>query len=163
MRYNGIYSAGETSQVINTDEVLVELQVPADVQIEIIRMWVGAAEVRVGGWANAPDDVEAVDIYGNDGPATGGAGLTEQKLRGTDDAASAVTALGGQPTIAATPTTLIADAFHVQNGFLYLPTPEERIRIVGGAAIDNIGFKIADASAVAILTLSYGIIWGELG
>ena len=87
MRYNGIFMAGEASQAITTADVLVELQVPSGTTIEIIRMWCGAAD-------NLVDDVQEIDIYGNDAVATSGLGLTEQALQGVDDT-TGVTALGG--------------------------------------------------------------------
>lgn len=155
MRYNGIFVAQEKSQAITTADVLVELQVPAGTQIEIIRMWCGAAE-----GTDPVDEVQEIEIYGNDGVATGGTALTEQGLQGVDDT-SGVTALGG-PTIAATETSLYRDAFHLQNGWLYLPVPEERIRVVGGATIDNVGFRFPVAPD-ASTTVSYGVIWGENG
>ncbi len=156
MRYNGIYAATRSSIALSATDVLVELQVPVDVQIEIIRMWAGAAEGPV-----PVDEVQEIDIYGNDTSATGGVALTEQLIRGSADAASSVTTLGS-PVIGITPTILYPDGFHLQNGWLYLPVPEERIRVAGGSAIDNIGFRFPTAPDASI-TISYGVIWGEVG
>ena len=154
--YNGVYVAQEVSQSVSAAGTLVELQVPSNVQIEVLRAWVGAAE-----GTDPVDEIQEVEIYINDAAATGGTGLTEQAVRGSDDAASAVTALGG-PTIGATPVSVLADGFHTQNGWLYLPVPEERIRIAGGSTNDNVGIQFQTAPDAAI-TVSYGIVWGELG
>ena len=153
IRYNGVYSAFELNQAITTADVLIELQVPAATQIEILRMWCSPAD-------NLIDDVQEIEIYGNDGVATGGTALTEQEIQGQDDAASGVTALGG-PTIAATATTLYPDSFHLQNGWLYLPVPEERIRVAGAGTIDNVGFRFHVAPGASV-TVSYGVTWGEI-
>ncbi len=156
MRYNGVYVATERSQSVSTAGTLIELQVPANVQIVLFHAWVGAAE-----GTDPVDEVQEIEIYVNDGPATSGTGLTEQVIRGSDDAASAVTALGG-PTIAATPITIYPDGFHLQNGWRYSPIPKEMIRIAGGTTNDNIGIQFHVAPDAAIV-VSYGMIWGEIG
>ena len=155
MRYNGIFAAFEVSQAVSAAGPLIELQVPANTIIEIIRVWIGAAE-----GATPVDETQDVQIYGNDAVATGGVALTEQALQGVDDT-TGVVALGG-PTIGATETVLYPDGFHFQNGWLYLPVPEERIRVVGAATIDNVGVQFISAPQ-ATSTISYGIIWGEMG
>jgi hypothetical protein len=152
-RYNGVYSAFEVSQTVTAAGVLVELQVPANTMIEIIRAWCGPAED-----ATPIDQVQDIQIYGDATAGTGGTALTEQSLQG--DAASGVTALGG-PTNTAFDAVYLADAFHLQNGWIYLPAPEERIRIVGGSSLDNIG--IAILASPTTMDITYGMIWGELG
>lgn len=154
--YNGVYSAIEPSSAYAGSGVLVELQVPSGVQIEIIRFWMGAAEN-----ASPIDEVQEIEFYGNDAAATGGSGMTELPIQGGSDAGSAVTALTG-PAIGATPTIMYRDAFHLQNGYLWLPQPEERIRVAGGAIIDNFGVSFPIAPDVSI-TVAWGITWGELG
>ncbi len=154
MRYSGIYSAFELDQAITTADVLVELQVPAGTTIEILRAWCSAA-------SNNVDDEQEIEIYGNDAAGTAGTALTEQPLQGQDDAASGIVSLGGA-TIGATPTTLYPDTFHLKNGWLYLPVPEERIRVVGSATIDNVGTRFHVAPGASV-TVSYGITWGEVG
>jgi hypothetical protein len=156
MRYNGIFVATESEQTVTTADVLIELGVPANTMIEIIRMWCSPAMNDAG----PTDDMQEINIYSNDALATGGAGLTETELQGTGDV-SLVTALGG-PTQGSTPTVLYPDGFHLQNGWLYLPVPEERIRVVGAAAA-AVGFKLSQAPESASEILSYGIIWGEIG
>lgn len=156
MNYNGIYSATSDTDAFSAAGSVIELQVGANVAIEIIRAWVGAAE-----GTDPVAEVQEISIYVNDAAATGGTGLTEQELRGSTDATSAVVALAA-PTIGATPVDLYFDAFHVQNGWLYLPVPEERIRIMGGTTNDNVGLRFPVAPD-ASTTFSYGMIWGEIG
>jgi len=154
--YNGIYSATSDSDAFSAAGSIIELQVPANVQIEILRAWVGPAE-----GADPVAEVQEISLYVNDAVATGGTGLTEQELRGSLDATSSVVALAA-PTIGATPVDLMFDAFHVQNGWLYLPVPEERVRIAGGTTNDNVGLRFPVAPD-ASMTFSYGMIWAELG
>ncbi len=154
--YNGIYTAQVASTAIAAGFVLIELQVPANVQIEIIRFWMGAAEGD-----NPVDEIQEIEIYGNDAAATGGAGMTEQVIQGAADQASAITALTG-PAQGATETRLYRDAYHTQNGWLYSPLEDERIRVVGGTVIDNVGVSFP-VSPDQSMTVSFGITWGELG
>lgn len=156
MRYNAIYSATSDSDAFTAAGSLIELQVPAATYIEVIRAWVGSAE-----GADPIAEVQELSIYVNDGVATAGTGLTEQELQGSVDAASAVVALAA-PTIAATPVDLYFDAFHLHTGWVYLPVPEERIGIMGGTTNDNIGLRFPVAPDASI-TVSYGMIWGEIG
>jgi hypothetical protein len=155
-QYNGIFSATSDSDAFSAAGSIIELQVPAATRIEILRAWVGPAE-----GTDPVSEVQEISLYVNDGPATAGTALTEQELRGSTDATSAVAALAA-PTIAATPVDLIFDAFHVQNGWLYLPVPEERVTIMGGTTNDNVGLRFPVAPD-ASMTFSYGMIWGELG
>lgn len=155
MDYNGIFSAAEVSQSISTATSLIELQVPANVRIIIFRAWIGAAE-----GASPVVEVQEVSLYANDAAASAGTALTEFEVAGQGDAAASTVALG-RPTIGASPSVLYPDAFHLQNGWLYLPTPEERIQIQGGGGDDNFGIQFATAPDQATV-LSYGITWAEL-
>ncbi len=155
MRYNGVYVAAEVEQAITGADGLIELQVPTNVQVVILRAWVSADQ----GTAQL-DEGLTVELYANDGPATGGLGLTEQAVQGSADAASSVVALGGA-TVATTPVPLVPTIEHTQNGWLYVATPEEAERIAGGTTLDNIGTRFTAAPS-ASGTFSYGIKWGEL-
>lgn len=153
-RYNGVYVALEVSQTVTAAGVLIELQVPANSIIEIIRAWCGPGED-----ATPIDEVQDIQVYGDATPGTSGVALTERSLQGGDPT-SGVVALGG-PTNAAFDAIYMADAFHLQNGWLYLPNPEERIRIVGGSALDNVGLALVSFIPTTA-DLSYGIVWGEM-
>ncbi len=155
MRFNGVYVAAEGSQAITGADGLIELQVPTNVQIVILRAWVSADQ-----GTSQLDEGLTVELYNNDGVATGGLGLTEKEVQGAADGASAVVALGGA-TVAATPEPLVPSIEHTQNGWLYVPTPEEAERIAGGTTFDNIGTRFTTAPS-ASGTFSYGIKWGEL-
>jgi hypothetical protein len=156
MRYNGVYSASGDSDAYSAAGAVIELQVPTNTVCEILRMWIGAAE-----GTDPVAEVQEVAVYANDAAATVGSTLTANEIQGQADAASGCTIRGNAPTIGATPTDLYFDGFHLQNGWLYLPVPEERFVIVGGSAQDNLGIRFPVAPDASI-TISYGIIWGEV-
>lgn len=137
---------------------IMEIQVPDNTIIIPLRAWVGAA---IG--ASPGDEGVDIALYGNDLVATGGTGMTEQPL--TPAAAidpSNCTALL-EPVIAATPLDLFDDSYHIQNGWSYLPVPEEREEIIGGNVDpgDNLGIRLVTAS-IATFVASGGIRWVEI-
>ncbi len=137
---------------------IMELQVPDNTIIKILRAWLSPAIT-----ATPVDEVIAINIYSNDAVATGGTPMTEQPLPPAAAAdASNVTALL-EPTIAATEFTLYADAYHLQNGWVYPPIPEEMEIFIGGNADpgDNVGLELAVAST-ATPSISGGIRWAEI-
>ena len=132
----------------------MELQVPSNTTAVVLRAWVGAAE------AAAPvDEIQEVSLYFT-ATATTGTAVTEREIRGAADAATAVVAVSEGGTVT-TPLDFYFDAYHVQNGWLYLPVPEERPVIQGGTGQDNFGIQFPVAPEVSI-TISHGIIWGEI-
>jgi hypothetical protein len=136
---------------------IMEVQVPDNTIIEILRAWLSPA---IG---TPLDEVIAISLYGNNDAATGGAALTEQPM--TPAAAidpSNCTALG-EPTIGASPLVLYSDAYHLQNGWLYAPVPEEMENFFGGNLDpgDNVGLELAIAST-ATPAVSGGIRWKEI-
>lgn len=154
MQFDGVFTATlQSTAFASADVGLIELQVPASTMAVILRVWIGAAE-----GTDPVDEVQEVAFYVNDAAGTGTA-MTEQRLSGGDTAPSTVAV--STVTVGATPTEIMYDGYHVQNGFLYLPVPEERILVKGGSSVDNFGmlFPVApDAS----MTVSCGIVWGEL-
>ncbi len=136
---------------------IMEVQVPDNTIIKVLRAWLSPA---IG---TPIDEVIAVNVYSNDLAASGGTAMTEQGLTPAAVAdPSNCTALR-EPTIAATPLTLYRDAYHLQNGFVYPPIPEEMEEIFGGSVDpgDNIGLELAVAST-ATPVISGGIRWLEI-
>lgn len=159
MNSSRIYSASFQNTTLGTAaQSIMEVQVPDNTVCVILRAWLGAAR-----GANPASRGVGIALYGNDAVATAGTGMTEQPL--TPAAAadpSNCTALL-EPTIGATPLDLYSDSFHIQNGWLYLPVPEERPTFIGGNADpgDNFGIRLVTASAATWVS-SGGIIWVEL-
>ncbi len=155
MNYNGVYIASG-AEVTMAAGTVIELQLPAGtLQIEILRAWISAA---IG--AAPVDLVQEIEMYTNDAVATSGTSVTARKIRGSDDATTSVTILR-TATIGGTPTEFYPDAFHQQNGWLFVPVPEERPRLVAGTTEDNWGIRIPTLRGTPIN--SFGVIWGELG
>ena len=152
MRPNGVYMASLNSTAFAASIGIIEIQSAAAAQVEIWRAWVGPAE------GVAPlDEIQEIGFYRNDAVGTGTA-MTEQEIQGGGDVAAGAVALS-TVTRGATPSELWYDAFHVQTGYLYLPVPDERFRVVG-AGQDNWGMWFPVAPDVS-MTFSAGIVWAE--
>ncbi len=152
MRPNGVYVASLNSTAFSTAIGIIEIQAGANSIIEIWRVWVGPSE-----GTDPVDEVQEIGLYRSDTVGTGTA-MTEQEIQGGGDAVASAVAIS-TVTRGGTPEELFYDAYHTQNGWLYLPVPEERPRLVS-AGEDNFGvwFPVApDAS----MTLSAGIVWAE--
>ncbi len=136
---------------------IMELQVPDNSVIELLRSWVGP------GIGTPLDEVLNIALYGNDAAATGGTAMTEQPwgpVAAIDP--SNVTALL-EPTIGATPLDLYIKPYHAQNEWEWPPIPEEFTDLIGGNADpgDNIGMRLVTAST-GTPAVSGGMIWKEL-
>lgn len=153
MRPNGVYVATFDSTAFSTAIGVIEIQAADETIIEIIRAWVGPAE-----GASPLDEIQTINMYRNDA-AGSGTSMTEQEVQGEGDNASTATAIS-EVTVGATPEDLWFDAYHTQNGWLYLPVPEERIRINGGTGQDNFGIRFPVAPA-ASMNISAGVLWHE--
>ena len=156
MRPNGVYEASFRNQLIDAAEVLLAIEVPAQTTIQILRAWISPAI------EDPPaDEVIELNFFFNDAAATAGTTVTPVEVQGIADAASAVTAFRQNPTAGATPTDYHFDAFHVQNGWLWTPIPDEMEQIVGGSTQDNWGIAIPAAPPIATMNFSAGVRWAE--
>lgn len=157
MRPNGVYVASFGSIAYSTAGTIIEIQASTGpLMVEVWRAWIGPAE-----GTDPVDEVQEIALYVNDAATTSGTAMSENELQGSADAAATAVAVRGG-TIGATPTNLIFDAFHTQNGWLYLPAPEERPRIHQAATDDNIGLQFPVAPDQS-MTFSGGIVWAEYG
>ncbi len=152
IRYNGVYMSTQSLTVAATQSV-IELQVPSGTIADIFRIWIGPDEGN-------DSYVEEVELYFN-ASAGSGTGVAEHKIRGSDDATAACSVVTGITALSGD-TTIGQDAMHTLAGWLYLPQPEERIRIVGGSAQDNYGVNLPNAPTTTY-NLNVGIVWGEIG
>ncbi len=159
MNASRMYVATFSNVTIGTAaQSIMELQVPDNSVIELLRAWIGA---DIG--ATPADEVFNVALYSNDAAATGGTGMTEQPwgpVAAIDP--SNVTALL-EPTIGATPFDLYIKPYHIQNEWEWPPIPEEFSDFIGGNADpgDNVGIRLVTAST-ATPGVSGGMIWKEL-
>lgn len=154
---NGIFEASFRNQLLDAAEVVLSIEVPSGVAVEILRAWVSAAI------EDPPvDEVIEYNFFFNDAATTAGTTVTPIEVRGVSSV-SGITAFRQNPTAGATPTNYNFDAFHVQNGMLYLPVPEERELIVGGSTQDNWGIAIAATPPITTMNFSAGVRWAEYG
>ncbi len=158
MNAGRIYVATFRNVTIGTTvQSIMEVQVPDNTIIQILRAWVSPA---IG---TPADEVLAISLYGNDAVATSGSAMTEQPLTpaAAADPSNCVALL--EPTQAATPVGLGDDGYHLQNGYLYAPIPDEMEIFIGGNADpgDNVGLELAVAST-ATPAVAGGIKWAEI-
>ncbi len=158
MKSSRIFAATFENVTIGTAvQSIMEVQVPDNTLIEVLRAWLSPA---IG---TPVDEVLAINLYSNNDAATGGAGMVEQPLSPTALAdPSNCTALL-EPTQGASPLLIYDDAYHLQNGWLYPPVPDEMEEIFGGNLDpgDVVGLELAVAST-ATPAISGGIRWREI-
>ena len=137
---------------------IMEVQVPDNTVIKVLRAWVSPAIT-----ATPLDEVIAVNLYGNNDAASGGSAMVEQPLTpaGIADPSNCTTLL--EPTIGASPLILYPHAYHLQNEWAYPPIPDEMEVFIGGNLDpgDNVGLELAIAST-ATPAVSGGIRWSEI-
>ena len=143
----------ESTSLTLVDDPLLELLCPANMIIEVIRVEIGPAE------AAAPiDEIQPIALWMGTVVGSGGGAITERIVTGSGTiggvAVSNVTTIG-------TGNEFYHTAYHTQNGWLYLPVPEERPRLVSGGD-DVFAAVFPTAPQVAIVT-SCTIVWGEVG
>lgn len=150
MQYTGVYSITDELTALTTADTLLELTAASDTSVDLIRAWVGPRGAVL-------DQVQEINIFINDAAGTGSA-QTPQALH-PGYAAFGGTARDTITVEGTTPTDVVLDGFHFQNGWVWLPTPEERIRVAGG---DILGIRLPTAPDAA-MTIACGMIFGELG
>ena len=143
----------ESTALTLVDDPLVELTCPANVTIEVIRVEIGPAE------GAAPiDEIQPVALWKGTVAGSGGGAATESLIRGSG------TILG---TVATNVTTLgtgvefYHTSYHAQNGWLYLPVPDERPQLISGG--DDIFAVVFNVAPQVSITTSCTIVWGEVG
>ncbi len=159
MNTSRLYTATFSNATIGTAAgSIMELQVPDNTVIELLRAWVGA---DIGG--SPLDEVFDVALYGNDAAATSGSAMVEQPMNPVAAIdPSNVTALL-EPIIGATPLDLYDHSYHIQNAWEWPPIPDEFTDFIGGNVNpgDNIGIRLVVAST-GTPAVSGGMIWKEL-
>ncbi len=154
--YGYVYSSVVESISVTAVQDFLEITAPADAVVVI-------HSVRIGGESPDAGDAEAEILpirltkY-----ATGGSGGTLNIARtahvnGAPASASVVDR--NNTTQGGTPIVQISDSWNVQAGWLYLPTPEERI-VLGASEILAIELPVAPADAIL---MSGTITFEEIG
>ena len=155
MNYDRVVAASMESIAVSLiDDPIIELVMPANSYAEIIRV-----EIGVGEGATPVDEAQEFALYTATAAGTGGTALTEHILNGEGTIVGAATRNRTAP--GAGLLEVYHTGFHWQNGWLYLPVPEERIAIKAGAQ-DVFGFYFPTAPQAAT-TFSATLVWGEVG
>jgi hypothetical protein len=155
MNYDRVVSGVLESGAISTaDDPIIELQMPANTQAEIIRLEIGAAE-----GADPLAEIQELVMYKGPNAGTGGAAVTETILNGGGTIQGVV--LSSLTAAGASTKEWYFTGFHWQNGWLYLPVPAELVLLKAGDD-DNFGFYFPTAPD-ASTTFSTTLIWGEIG
>lgn len=135
------YVVGFQRQTISTGITVIQIKAGPANALEVIRAGIS----QRGSTTSAQEGVQILR-------KTGGAtvtGVTPTLLGTRDPAATAASSSTGTGTIATAEGTdgavLVEDGFNVLNGWLFLPTPEERI-YVPASGIVAMKFPVAPAS-----------------
>ena len=143
----------ESTSLTLVDDPLIELLCPANMTIDIIRIEIGAAE-----GTDPVDEVQELALWMGTAVGSGGGALTERIVRGSGTiggvAVSNVTTIG-------TGNEYYHTAFHLQNGWLFLPVPEERPQLISGG--DDVYAFVFPVAPDAATVLSATLVWGENG
>lgn len=147
MAYSGIYVARFEATSISTARTMVQVNAAATRALEIIRVWVS--------FSTTTSTATEVRLKQTTTAGTGSA-FTVIRIAGESTAtASATTNHTAEGSLG---DVYIREYVNQLNGYLYLPVPEERIIVSPSGR-----FAVEFPSAPSAVTVSAGIIWGELG
>jgi hypothetical protein len=152
MEFKGIYSITR-SVTTSTAITILQIKAGAATPLKIIRAWCNQSDVATNAQA-------AIQLLRKTAAATvtSFTPLKNSPSYPTADAAGGTAATGITASAEGTDgDIIIQEGFQMQNGWLYLPVPEERI-IVPAAGIIALKFPAAPTSAL----WKCGIIFGEL-
>ncbi len=150
MQFAGVYVYAQPGVNVTTSHELWEITAPTDRSVTILR-----ASVFPGTDATPTDELLEIQI-GIVSSSGGGSAQTPRALHPNYGAVGA-TVTGNSGTV----STLTAghyfdDGFHVQNGSLYLPVPDERVTVAGS---DVVGAIIPTAPG-ATTSLGWLVVFG---
>jgi len=127
-----VYTASFTGVAVTALQDLFELLAAAGVPAII-------HEIRIGQSSDAGDaeaEMLQIQVSRTDGTTSGSGGTTPTPQDHSPASPAASTTVEANNTTQATVATpIISDTFNVQAGWLYVPTPEERIIIPGGGTV----------------------------
>ncbi len=150
MQFTGVYTVNFLYTAMATAVTLLEVTADTETAIKLISAWISPRGAIL-------DQIQEVNIFINDAAGTGTAITPNPQHEGFaafgGSARRTVTAEG------ATPTDIIEDGFHFQNGYRHDPIPEQMITIKGGSIV-GIRLPVAPDAAMGIVA---GLTFGEIG
>jgi hypothetical protein len=142
---NNIYVINHTDISVSTAITIIQIKAAAAVPLEIMR-------VSVSQRSSTTSTMQRIQLIRKTGAATV-TSFTPLKLNPNDPAANAVGSTTGTGITASGEGTdgdiVYGDVFNILTGWLYLPTPEERIWVPGGGIL---GLKFPAAPSAANFT-----------
>jgi hypothetical protein len=150
-----MYSASFSSVAVTAVQDLLEVAAPSDAVVVVHSVSIGQSS-DAGDSASELLPIQISKSTGSSG--SGGSSLTAVAHH-TGDAAFGGTCEANNTTQATTTTTLHSDTFNVQAGWLYQPTPEERIVLSPSARL-VVELPTAPADS---LTMSGTVTFEEIG
>ena len=155
MQFTGVYSAYMNAVSVSTAITIVQVKAGSSRSLALLRAWCTQSNLTTS-------SQQRIQVLRKTAAATV-TSFTPIKLAGgapTADAAGGTSATGTNASGEGTDgDVLIPDTFNILNGWLWVPTPEERI-VVPAAGIVALKFPAAPGAA---LTVTAGFIFGELG
>lgn len=144
------YALIDIPRTVSTANTVLQLTAPSTMNLEILRVWIEQSSSTTSAMADAA-------LVRKTATVTGGTSITPSKLVPGDPAATttAVRTATGEGTET---DTLAAESFNILNGWLWIPTPDERPWVAPSGMV-ALRFTAAPTSA----TYRYGITFLEHG
>ena len=150
MQFTGVYVIRDTLAAIAAADTLLEVTAATDASVALISAGIGPRGAVL-------DQLQEINIFINDAAGTGTTQvpvpLHEGYVAFGGTARDIITVEG------TTPTDLIEDGFHFQNGWKYAPIPEEFI-VIQPSSIVGIRLPVAPDAAMSI---ACWMVFGEIG
>lgn len=150
MQFTGVYVIRDTLTALTTADTLLEVTASSDAAVALISAGIGPRGAAL-------DQIQEVNVFINDAAGTGTSQTPVPLHEGY--AAFGGTARDVITVEGTTPTDLIEDGFHHQNGWRYAPIPEEFI-VIQPSSIVGIRFPIAPDASMGI---GFWMVFGEIG
>lgn len=147
MAYSGIYVARFDATAISTARTMVQVNAAATRALEIIRVWVSFSTTT-----STATEIRLKQI------TTAGTGTTFTPIRLAGESTATAGATNNHTAEGTLGDVYIREYVNQLNGYLYLPVPEERVIVAPSGR-----FAVEFPTAPASVTVSAGIVWGELG
>jgi hypothetical protein len=149
MDFTGVYTVHDALTIAAAD-TLLEVTAATNSGCAIISAGIGPRGALL-------DQIQEINVFINNAAGTGTSQTPEPQHEGY--AAFGGTARDTITVEGTTPTDIIEDGFHFQNGWRYAPIPEEFI-VVQGGSIFGIRYPVApDAS----MDIACWLTFGEIG
>jgi hypothetical protein len=155
MQYTGVYQIALVNTAVTGAITLVQIKAGTVGAVELLRAWCSQSN-------STTSTMQRITILRKSTAATVTSG-TPLLINGSQ-AAKAVGGTSATGTNASNENSgdgdvLYPDVFNILNGWLWVPTPEERI-IVPPSGMIGLKFMTAPASS---LTINAGFVFGEIG